>query len=114
MSILISREMDIIVQGITGRGGEYYTRLMYEFGMNIVAGVSPNADGSWVLDGKVPVFDSVAAALEIFPSAKASIVFVPAPQSLDALYEAADAGCLSLVVCVTKGIPLHDVSKACR
>ena len=114
MSILINREMDIIVQGITGRAGEYYARLMYEFGMNIVAGVSPNADGTWVMDGKVPVFDSVATALEIFPTAKASIVFVPAPQALDALYEAADAGGFSLVVCVTKGIPIHDVSKVCR
>lgn len=114
MSILINRETSIIVQGITGRAGEYYSRLMYQFGMNIVAGVSPNVGGSWVLDGKVPVFDSVANAVEIFPNVKAAILFVPAPQALDALYEAADAGCFSVVVCVTKGIPLHDVSKACR
>lgn len=114
MSILINRETNVIVQGITGRAGEFYARRMAEFGMNIVAGVSPHADGTWAVDGKVPVFGSVAQAVEFYPIAKATILFVPAPQALDALYESADAGCFNLIVCVTKGLPVQDVSKACR
>lgn len=116
MSILINSETNVIVQGITGRAAEYFSRRMLQYGTNIIAGVSPTAEvteTAWAVDGRVPVFSSIAAAKDLFPSIKASILFVPKPAALDALYEAADAG-ISLIVCVTKGIPLQDITKACR
>lgn len=107
MSILVNRETRLLVQGISGDAGLYQTQLMLEYGTNVVAGVTPGKGGEWVLNGKVPIFESVKVALET-TGANASIVFVPARSALDALYEIADAE-IPLVFCVTEGIPIRDV-----
>jgi succinyl-CoA synthetase alpha subunit len=80
---------------------------MLEYGTNIVAGVTPAKGGEWVLDGKVPVFDSVLTAVEM-TGANASIIFVPARFAADAILEAADAG-IGLIVCITEGIPVKEM-----
>jgi succinyl-CoA synthetase alpha subunit len=82
---------------------------MVAFGTNVVAGVTPGKGGEWVLDGKIPVFDSVKVAAEA-TGANASVVFVPARFAADAMFEAADAG-LPLVVCITEGVPVKDMMR---
>jgi len=109
MSILINKSTRVIVQGITGREAGFHSRDMMKYGTHIVAGVTPGKGGSWVLDEKVPVFDSMKSAVEA-TEANTSIVFVPAHQATDALYEAADSG-VELVICITDGIPVQDVVK---
>lgn len=109
MSILINKSTRVIIQGITGREAGFHSRDMLAYGTNIVAGVTPGKGGSWVLDEKVPVFDSMKSAVEA-TDANTSVIFVPAHQATDALYEAADSG-VELVVCVTDGIPVQDVVK---
>ena len=111
MSILINKSTRVIVQGITGREAGFHSRDMLNYGTQIVAGVTPGKGGIWVLDEKVPVFDSMRSAVEA-TAANTSIVFVPAHQATDALYEAADSG-VELVVCVTDGIPVRDISSVC-
>lgn len=107
MSILVDRQTRLLVQGITGREGEFHSRAMVEYGTNIVAGVTPGKGGQSAVDGRVPVFDTVAdAALQT--GANAACIFVPAPFAPDALLEAADAG-LPLVICITEGIPALDM-----
>ncbi len=107
MSILVSKNTRLLVQGITGNEGLFHTTQMVEYGTNIVAGVTPGKGGEWVLDGKVPVFDSVKIAAET-TGANTSVIFVPARFAPDAIYEAADAG-ISLIVCITEGIPVQDM-----
>lgn len=109
MAILIDEETLVIVQGITGREGGYHTAQMIAYGTQIVGGVTPGKGGEW-LHGK-PVFDSVASAVEA-TGANTSIVYVQAPDAADALYEAIDAK-IPLIVCVTEGVPLHDMLKVC-
>jgi succinyl-CoA synthetase alpha subunit len=109
MSILINKSTRVIVQGTTGREGNFHARQMINYGTQVVAGVSPSRGGSWVLDEKVPVFDTMQAAVEV-TEANASIIFVPARQATDALLEAADSG-VELVVCITEGIPVQDIAK---
>ena len=111
MSILLNKSTRVIVQGITGREAGFHSRDMLRYGTQIVAGVTPGKGGSWVLDEKVPVFDSMRSAVEA-TEANTSIVFVPAHQATDALFEAADSG-VELVICVTDGIPVKDVVKVC-
>ncbi len=105
MSILVDKNTRLLVQGITGREGEFHTRQMVDYGTNIVAGVSPGKGGGWVAG--VPVFDTVREAVEA-TGANASIVYVPSRFAPDTILEAADAG-LSLVVCITEGIPVLDM-----
>jgi succinyl-CoA synthetase alpha subunit len=107
MSILVSKDTRLLVQGITGNEGLFHTAQMIEYGTNIVAGVTPGKGGEWVLDGKIPVFDSVRIAAET-TGANTSVIFVPARFASDAIYEAADAG-ISLIVCITEGIPVQDM-----
>lgn len=111
MSILINQNTRVIVQGITGREGNFNAEQMAAYGTQIVAGVTPLKGGTWVMDGKVPVFDTMQAAMEV-TEAEASIIFVPARQATDALFEAADSG-VELVVCISEGIPMQDISKVC-
>jgi succinyl-CoA synthetase alpha subunit len=82
---------------------------MLTYGTNIVAGVTPGKGGEWVLEGKVPVFDSVRIAHEA-TGVNTSVIFVPARFAADAIYEAADAGIL-LIVCITEGIPVQDMMR---
>ena len=112
MSILVNKETRLLVQGITGREGLFHTEQMYLYGTNIVAGVTPGKGGEWVLGGKVPVFDSVRLAVEV-TEANTSVIFVPARFAADAIYEAADSG-ISLIVCITEGVPVMDMLRVRR
>jgi succinyl-CoA synthetase alpha subunit len=109
MSILIDNSTKVIVQGITGNEGLFHTTQMINYGTNIVAGVTPGKGGEWVLEGKIPVFDSVKIAAEA-TGANTSVIFVPARFAEDALFEAADAG-IPLIVCITEGIPVQDMMR---
>ena len=107
MSILVSRSTRLVVQGITGREGEFHSRAMLDFGTNIVAGMTPGKGGQTALDGKVPVFDTVADAVRE-TGADTSCIFVPASAAPDAILEASQAG-IGLVVCITENIPALDM-----
>lgn len=109
MSILINNQLRLIVQGITGNEGLFHTQQMLFYHTNIVAGVSPGKGGDWVMDGKVPVFDTVKNAVEV-TDANASVIFVPAKYAADAIFEAVDAG-LDMVVCITEGVPTLDMMR---
>ena len=109
MTILIPKELRLIVQGITGNEGLFHTRQMIHYNTNIVAGVSPGKGGDWVMDGKIPVFDTVKNAVEV-TGANASVIFVPAKYTADAIFEAVDAA-LDLVVCITEGVPVMDMMR---
>jgi succinyl-CoA synthetase alpha subunit len=105
VSILVDRDTRLLVQGITGREGQFHTRQMVEYGTHVVGGVTPGKGGEWVVG--VPVFDTVKEAVEA-TGANTSIIYVPARFAPDAIYEAADAG-LQLVVCITEHIPVLDM-----
>jgi succinyl-CoA synthetase alpha subunit len=107
MSILVDRSTRLLVQGITGREGEFHTREMLEYGTKVVAGVTPGKGGMEVAG--VPIFNTVKEAVKT-TGANASIVYVPARFAPDAIYEAADAG-IPLIVCITEGIPTLDMIK---
>ena len=107
MSILVGATTRLLVQGITGREGEFHSRAMLEYGTNIVAGVTPGKGGQSAVDGQVPVFDTVADAVAQ-TGADAACIFVPAPFAPDAMLEAAEAG-IPLVICITEGIPALDM-----
>jgi succinyl-CoA synthetase alpha subunit len=112
MSILVDKNTRLLVQNITGKEGLFHTRAMIDYGTNVVAGAVPGKGGGWVLDDKIPVFDSVRSVVEA-TGANASINFVPAPFAVDSLYEAADAG-LPLIVSITEGIPVQDMMRLCN
>src|SRR5512140_3422795 len=109
MSILINKDTRLVVQGITGSEGLFHTEQMVEYGTNVVAGTRPGKGGEWVLNGKIPVFDSVKLAVEA-TGANASVIFVPARGAPDAMFEAADAG-IPLIVCITEGVPVQDMMR---
>ena len=109
MSILINKSTRLIVQGITGNEGLFHSTQMIAYGTNLVAGVTPGKGGEWVLDGKVPVFDSVKLAKDA-TDANCTVIFVPARFAPDAMFEAADAG-IPLIVCITEGVPVQDMMR---
>ncbi len=109
MSILVGRETRLVVQGITGREGEFHSRQMLEYGTNIVAGMTPNKGGQTALDGRVPVFDTVADAVRE-TGANTSCIYVPASGAPDAILEAVGAG-IGTIFCITEGIPALDMLK---
>ena len=109
MSILVDKNTRLLVQGVTGREGEFHTRQMLEYGTKVVGGMTPGRGGDWTADGKVPVFDTVKEAVAT-TGANASIIYVPARFAPDSILEAADAG-VPLVVCITEGIPVLDMIK---
>ena len=106
MAVLIDNTKRVLVQGITGREGRARTRLMIEFGTQVVAGCTPGKGGGDVLG--VPVFDSVREAIEKVGTIDISVVFVPAPLVKNAALEAIDAG-VRLLVLVPDRVPLWDV-----
>lgn len=108
MSILVSKDTRLVVQGITGREGAFHTEQMIAYGTNVVAGVTPGKGGGWAV-GNVPIFDSVAEAVNA-TGANTSIIYVPARFAPDAILEAADAG-IALTICITEGIPALDMLK---
>ena len=109
MSILVNKDSRIVVQGITGSEGQFHTGQMLEYGTNVVAGVTPGKGGQSTLDDRVPVFNSVEEAVEQ-TGADTSIIFVPPPFAADAVIEASFAG-IKVVVCITEGVPVHDMVK---
>ena len=112
MSILVNKDSKVIVQGITGSEGQFHAGQMLDYGTNIVAGVTPGKGGQKTLDDSVPVFNSVEDAVEV-TSADTSIMFVPPPFAAEAVMEASFAG-IKVVVCITEGIPVHDMVKVKR
>ena len=111
MSILVDKKTRVLVQGITGSAGSFHTEQMLAYGTQIVAGVTPGRGGTKFAD-KVPIFDSVRAAVQA-TRANASAVFVPPPFAADAIIEAAEAG-IELVVVITEGIPVMDMVRVRR
>ena len=109
MSILANHETRLIVQGITGNEGLFHAEQMLSYKTNIVAGVTPGKGGGWVVNGKIPIFDTVQTAVDA-TGANASVIFVPAKYTADAIYEAVDAD-LPLVVCITEGTPVQDMMR---
>ncbi|HEX7569753.1 MAG TPA: succinate--CoA ligase subunit alpha, partial [Verrucomicrobiae bacterium] len=114
MSILVTPDTKVLVQGITGRFGAKHAQLSIDYGTQIVAGVTPGKGGQCFEHGgqKVPIFDTVADAVKQ-TGATASAVFVPPPFAADAILEGADAG-LDLVVAITEGIPVRDLVRVKR
>ena len=112
MSILVNKDSKVVVQGITGSEGTFHATQMIEYGTNIVAGVTPGKGGQTALDSKVPVFNCVEDSIKE-TGANVSIIFVPPPYAADAIIEASEAG-IELVVCITEGVPVHDMVKAKR
>ncbi len=107
MSILIGHDTRLVVQGITGREGEFHSRAMLEYGTPLVAGVTPGKGGQRALDGRVPVFDTVGEAVRQ-TGANTSCIFVPAGGAPDAVLESVAAG-IEVIFCITEGIPALDM-----
>ncbi|RME27019.1 MAG: succinate--CoA ligase subunit alpha [Candidatus Zixiibacteriota bacterium] len=110
MSILVNKDTKVIVQGITGKTGALHTKLMIEYGTNIVGGVTPGKGGE-TIEG-VPVFDTVEEAVRE-TGANATVIYVPPPFAADSIMEAADAG-VPLVITITEGIPINDMIEVRR
>ncbi|MCZ6755443.1 MAG: succinate--CoA ligase subunit alpha [Gemmatimonadetes bacterium] len=108
MSIFVDRETKLVVQGITGRDGSFHTRQMMDYGTRVVAGVTPGKGGQR-FDDTVPIFDTVAAAVAE-TGADTSVIYVPPAFAIGAMFEAADAG-VKLIVCITEGLAVIDMTK---
>lgn len=108
MSIFIGKDTRLVVQGITGRDGSFHARQMMAYGTRVVAGVTPGKGGQ-TFEGSVPVFDTVAQAVAA-AGANTSVIYVPPAGAAGAIYEAVDAG-IKLVVCITEGVPVMDMTR---
>ncbi|WP_373058172.1 succinate--CoA ligase subunit alpha [Gemmatimonas sp.] len=108
MSIFIDNATKLIVQGITGRDGSFHTKQMMEYGTQVVAGVTPGKGGQ-TFEGTVPIFDTVYDAVQA-TGANTSVIYVPPMFAADAMMEAAAAG-VKLIVCITEGVPVLDMTK---
>jgi succinyl-CoA synthetase alpha subunit len=108
MAILANKDTKVIVQGITGGQGSFHTRLMIDYGTQVVAGVVPGKGGDW-FDNDIPIFDTVAGAVEA-TGANATMVIVPPPFAPDGIMEAVDAG-IELIICLTEHIPVKEMMK---
>ena len=107
MSILVDKNTKVIVQGVTGQHGSFHTQQMLEYGTQVVGGVTPGRGGQKVHN--VPVFNHVKEAVDA-TGATASIIYVPAKFAIAAIQEAGESG-ISLVVCITEGIPALDMAR---
>ena len=108
MSIFIDHGTKLIVQGITGRDGSFHAKQMIEYGTQVVAGVTPGKGGQ-TFEGTVPIFDTVYDAVQA-TGANTSVIYVPPMFAADAMMEAAAAG-VKLIVCITEGVPVLDMTK---
>ncbi len=108
MAVLVEDPCRLLVQGL-GRDGSFQAERIVEYGTNMVAAVHPNRGGMKFLD-EIPYFETVKEAVAE-TGANTGLVFVPAPFAVDAILEQADAG-LSLIVCITEGVPVQDMMKA--
>lgn len=109
MSIFIDEGTRVVVQGITGRDGSFHARQMMEYGTQVVAGVVPGRGGE-TFDDAVPIFDTMEEAVSRTEAAT-SVIYVPPAYAVSAVYEAADAG-IGLIVTITEGIPVLDMTRA--
>ena len=110
MSILVNKDTKLIVQGITGKTGQFHTEQCIKYGTNVVGGVTPGRGGTTILG--VPVFDTVEQAIAA-TGANASCIFVPPPFAADSILECVEAE-LPLAICITEGIPVMDMLKVRR
>jgi succinyl-CoA synthetase alpha subunit len=110
MAILINKKTKVITQGITGQAGKFHTEQCLLYGSRFVGGVTPGKGGQEVLG--LPVFDTVHEAKKA-TDCDATVIFVPAPYAADAIIEAEDAG-VSLIICITEGIPVRDMLEVSR
>ncbi|MBK7906905.1 MAG: succinate--CoA ligase subunit alpha [Gemmatimonadetes bacterium] len=108
MSIFIDKNTKLVIQGITGRDGSFHAKQMMEYGTQVVAGVTPGKGGQ-KFEGTVPIFNTVMDAVKA-TGANTSVIYVPPPFAADAIMEAAAAG-VELVVCITEGVPVLDMTK---
>ena len=108
MAVLLTEKTKLIVQGITGKEGNFHTGQMVDYGTHVVGGVTPGKGGQKSEQG-LPIFNSVKEAVKE-TGANASVIFVPPPFAADAISEAAGSG-LELIVCITEGIPVRDMSR---
>ena len=108
MSIFIDNSTTLLVQGITGRDGSFHARQMMEYGTRVVGGVTPGKGGQ-KFESTVPIFNTVAQAVKA-TGANTSVIYVPPPFAADAMMEAAAAG-IKLIVCITEGVPVLDMTK---
>jgi len=108
VSIFIDQSTRLVVQGITGRDGSFHAKQMMAYGTKVVAGVTPGKGGQR-FENTVPVFNTVAAAVRE-TRANTAVIYVPAAVAASAIFEAADAG-LELIVCITEGIPVLDMTR---
>ncbi len=106
MSILVNKNTRVITQGITGKSGEFHTKLSHEYAPRFVGGVTPGKGGQKAVSD-LPIFDTVAEARERV-GANATMIFVPPPFAADAILEAIEAE-IELIVCITEGIPVQDM-----
>ncbi|MFO7802368.1 MAG: succinate--CoA ligase subunit alpha [Desulfovermiculus sp.] len=107
MSIFVNKDTKVIVQGITGREGQFHTRQCVKYGTNVVAGSTPGKGGQ-DMDG-IPVYNTVRQGVEQ-AGANCSLIFVPPAFAADAILEAVDAG-VDVVVAITEGIPVLDMMR---
>lgn len=107
MSVLVSKNSRVIVQGITGKEGTFHATQMIEYGTPVVGGITPGKGGLIHLER--PVFNTVADAVQN-EGADTSVIFVPPPFAADAIMEAAEAG-IKVIICITEGIPVQDMVK---
>ncbi len=107
MSILVNQETRLLIQGITGREGQFHGQAMLDYGTPVVAGVTPGKGGQWTFNNRVPVFNTVADAIRE-TGANTTVIYVPAAFAPDAMLEAAAAG-IGLMFCITEGIPALDM-----
>lgn len=108
MSVFINKDTRLLVQGITGRDGSFHTKQMIAYGTQVVAGVTPGKGGQR-FEEKVPVFNTVAQAVAV-TKPNVSVIYVPAALAASAVFEAADAK-IPLIVCITEGLPVLDMTK---
>ena len=108
MSVFIDKSTRLLVQGITGRDGSFHAKQMMEYGTQVVGGVTPGKGGQ-KFDGTVPIFNTVAEAVQA-TGANTTVIYVPPPFAADAMMEAAAAG-VKLIVCITEGVPVLDMTR---
>lgn len=108
MSVFIDNGTRLVVQGITGRDGSFHAKQMIEYGTKVVAGVTPGKGGQ-TFEGTAPIFDTVHDAVQA-TGANTSVIYVPPMFAADAIMEAAAAG-VQLIVCITEGVPVLDMTK---
>lgn len=107
MSILVNQDTRLLIQGITGREGQFHGQAMLDYGTPVVSGVTPGKGGQRTFNNRIPVFDTVEQAIRE-TGANTSVIYVPAPFAPDAMLEAAASG-IGLIFCITEGIPALDM-----